>query len=251
MAKQKQITSKKSKLHQTDARVSGQRNIAPTAPSSRSSVTRSAPRTLHIELLSDTTFSRGEGTAGVVDAEVEHDEFGIPYIGGKSIRGLLRDGWLSMQVHFPELHHAAGRVLGHGQALDDTCRMRISDAVLPSTIRDVARNAVERREHTIAPSTMLEAFTAVRYQTAENRATGAPEETTLRSSRVVLHGFVFESRLTWLNRYEPDADDLRVLALCALAVRNGGLLRNRGRGFLQMTLDGDPAQTRRYLEATA
>ena len=58
-----------------------------------------SPQTLHMELLSDATFGRGEGTAGQVDTEVEHDEFGIPYIGGKAVRGLLRDTWLSMRPH--------------------------------------------------------------------------------------------------------------------------------------------------------
>lgn len=61
------------------------------------------PNVLHIELLSDATFGRGEGSAGEVDTEVEHDEFGIPFIGGKTVRGLLRDTWLSMRPHFPEL----------------------------------------------------------------------------------------------------------------------------------------------------
>lgn len=249
MAKKKQITSKKSKRKQADGRAAGESKLAEAVSPGRSVAARLVPRTLRIELLSDTTFSRGEGTAGVVDAEVEHDEHGMPYIGGKSIRGLLRDSWLSMQACFPELHEAASRVLGHGQALDDTCRLRLSDAVLPSDLRDVVRHAVERGEHPIAPSAMLAAFTTVRYQTAEDRATGAPDATTLRSSRVVLRGFTFESRLSWLNGYEPTADDLRVLALCALSCRHGGLSRNRGRGHLRMTLDDDLQQTQRYLEA--
>lgn len=227
MAKKKRITSKKSKKLGTEG-----------------------PKKLYIELLSDTTFSRGEGTAGVVDAEVEHDEFGVPFIGGKSIRGLLRDSWLSMQAHFPKLQEAAARVLGHSQALDGSCRLRIGDATLPDDLRDAVRGAVERGEHPISPSIVLEAFTTVRVQTAEDRATGAPDSTTLRSSRVVLRDFVFESKLSWLDGYRPTADDLKLLALCALSCRHGGLLRNRGRGHLRMTLDGDLEQTRRYLEAT-
>src|ERR1700733_6562544 len=90
---------------------------------------------LRVELLSDTTFSRGEGTAGVVDTEVEHDEFGIPFVGGKTIRGLLRDSWFSMHSHFSDLDKAAERVFGRSQALDESCKLRIGDALLPASIR--------------------------------------------------------------------------------------------------------------------
>lgn len=209
------------------------------------------PSALHITLLSDTTFSRGEGTAGMVDTEVEHDEFGLPFVGGRTIRGLLRDSWLSMHAHFPTLAQAAVRVLGQSQDLDESCRLRIGDARLPRVIRASVRAAVERDHARLSPDAILAAFTAIRYQTAEDRETGAPESTTLRSSRVVLREFVFEAPLTWLNGYQPGADDLRVLALCALATRHGGLLRNRGRGHLRVTLDGNLDTTRAFAGGTA
>jgi hypothetical protein len=202
------------------------------------------PGILHIELLADSTFSRGEGTAGAVDTEVEHDENGLPFIGGKTVRGLLRDAWLSMCDCFPDLQTAADRVLGRSRSLDETCRLRFGDALLSEPVCRPVRAAVERTEKPLSPETILAAFTDIRYQTAEDRDTGAPATTTLRSSRVVLRGFSFESSLTWLDGYEPVPDDLRLLALCALATRHGGLLRNRGRGHVRVTLDGDVEKTR-------
>ncbi len=210
------------------------------------------PSTLYIELLSDATFSRGEGTAGVVDTEVEHDACGIPFIGGKSIRGLLRDSWLSMRDCFSTLDDAATRVLGRSQALDESCRLRIGDGHLPEALRATVRAAVERAEEMrLSPTTILAGFTSIRYQTAEDRKTGAPAEGTLRSSRVVVRGFAFAAPLVWLNGYRPSPGDLQVLALCALATRHGGLLRNRGRGHLRMTLDGNLEYTRRLAEGKA
>lgn len=209
-----------------------------------------SPSFLQIELLSDTTFSRGEGAAGVVDTEVERDDLGMPFIGGKTVRGLLRDSWLSMSRHFPSLVDAAARVLGRSQAVDESCRLRIGDAVLPAEIRAAVRRAAEREEHPLAPRAILDGFTSIRYQTAEHRETGAPDVKTLRSSRIVLRGFVFEASLSWLDRYQPTASDVRLLALCALATRHGGLLRNRGRGHIRMTLDGDLEKTRESAEAT-
>jgi RAMP superfamily len=210
------------------------------------------PLFLQIELLSDSTFSRGEGTAGVVDTEVQHDDFGMPFIGGKTVRGLLRDSWLSMCHRFQGLEQAAACVLGRSQAVDESCRLRIGDAVLPAAIRETVRRATnpKERDHRLAPGAVLDGFTSIRYQTAEDRETGAPDVTTLRSSRVVLRGFVFDAGLSWLASYQPTADDVRLLALCALATRRGGLLRNRGRGHIRMTLDGSVEETRKYAEAT-
>lgn len=185
-----------------------------------------------------------------MDVEVEHDRFGIPFIGGKTLRGLLRDSWLSMHEQFADLVPAAERVLGRSQALDESCRLRIGDAVLPPAIRAKVREAVERTERPLSPAQILAGFTNIRCQTAEDRRSGAPEVTTLRSSRVVLRGFAFDAGLTWLYGYQPTADDLRLLALCALATRHGGLMRNRGRGHIRITLDGDIDATRMHAEAS-
>lgn len=210
------------------------------------------PSFLKIELLSDATFSRGEGAAGVVDTEVERDELGMPFIGGKTVRGLLRDSWLSMSRHFPGLTDAAERVLGRAQAVDESCRLRIGDAILPPVIRAAVCQAMDptRRAHPLSSGTILDGFTSIRYQTAEDRETGAPDITTLRSSRVVLRSFSFQASLSWLDDYRPIPADVRHLALCALATRHGGLLRNRGRGHIRITLDGDLKATRKHAEGT-
>ncbi len=206
-----------------------------------------APSFLRIELLSDTTFSRGESSA-VADIEVERDRWGVPYIGGRTVRGLLRDSWLSMQDHFPQLHQAARRVLGDSFALDDTCRLRIGDAVLPSRMLSVVRAAAQRSRNALPAMAVLDGFSTLRYQTAEDRETGAPDETTLRSSRVVLRGFAFDAPLLWLDGYLPCQQDVQLLALCALATRHGGLLRNRGRGHIRITLVGSLNYTRECVE---
>lgn len=205
---------------------------------------RAMPSYLHIELLSDATFSRGEGTAGLTDVEVEHDMHGLPFIGGRTVRGLLRDSWLSMQLCFPGLAEPAARVLGRTRSLDEGCRLRLGDALLPAPLQELVRAGVEPEEHRLRPETILAAFTDIRYQTAEDRRRGAPERTTLRNTRVVLRGFTFEAPLTWLDSYQPSPDDLQVLALSALATRHGGLARNRGRGHLRCTINGDLVGTR-------
>lgn len=202
------------------------------------------PSRLRIELLSDATFGRGEGTAGAVDTEVEHDRNGLPFIGGKTVRGLLRDSWLSMSDCFPGLRLAAEHMLGPSRSVDATCTLRIGDARLPALLLSAIESAVGRSQTPLFWGDALAAFTSVRHQTAENRTTGAPEPTSLRSTRVVLRGFCFDAPLTWINDYEPTQEDLGLLALCALVTRHGGLLRNRGRGHIRISLDGNLTRTR-------
>jgi len=200
------------------------------------------PATLVIELLSDTTFGRGEGTPGVVDVEVEHDAYGLPMLGGKALRGLVRDSWLSMQAHFPELVVSGRRVLGPHADVDEAGIVRIGDATIDAQARRFFVWSVKREQHRIAPATILAALTDVRAQTAEDRRSGAPSATTLRSTRVTIRGLRLIAQLNWL--VEPDMTDLRCLALAALATRHGGLGRNRGRGHLRITIEGDVERTR-------
>jgi hypothetical protein len=199
-------------------------------------------RFLQIDLLSDAAFSRGEGTAGLVDVEVEHDAMGLPFLGGKTVRGLLHDSWLSMQGCFPTLGHAAKRIFGDEADVTECAILRIGDAMVDNETRKWIEAAETRLEHPLSPSAVLEALTDIRRQTSEERITGAPAETTLRSTRVVIRGLRLEAPLLWLA--EPEAADLRCLALALLTTRHAGLARNRGRGHIRMTLDGDLERTR-------
>lgn len=212
------------------------------------------PIALQICLLSDATFGRGAGTPGAVDVEIEHDDHGLPFVGGRTVRGLLRDGWLSMAEAFPELAVAAGRVLGVERDLAETGILGVGDARLVGGPGDggiradpapwVAAAISGRR---IGPADVLAALTTIRQQTAEDRATGAPRTRTLRASRAALSDLVFHAPLRWSA--EPDEFDLRCLAMSALAVRHAGLGRNRGRGHIELALDGDLAWTTASISA--
>jgi hypothetical protein len=198
---------------------------------------------IQIELLSDTTFSRGEGTAGLVDVEVEHDAWGLPFLGGKAVRGLLRDSWLSMQEGFPELAPSAVRLFGPEGDCDESSMLHIGDAVVDEETRRWIQAAQTRANHPVSPAAVLEALTDMRRQTSEMRQTGAPAETTLRAVRVIVRGLILCAPLHWLA--DPTPQDVRCLCLALLATRHAGLSRNRGRGHVRMSLDGDPEKTRK------
>ena len=201
------------------------------------------PEFVEILFLSETTFSQGRGSAGIVDIEVEHDELGLPFVGGKTIRGLLRDTWLSMQDVFPELQEAGVRVFGISQDMEEKAILRFGDAMVDQNTRQWIKAALTRKKYPLSKNEILESLTEIRWQTAENRETGAPEETTLRAVRVVLPGIKLKASLFWFEK--PTITDLRVLSLTLLATRHGGLSRHRGRGHVCLTLNGDLELTRR------
>src|SRR5262249_32459039 len=123
------------------------------------------PSLLTVELLSDTTFGRGQGTAGEVDVEVEHDDLGLPFVRGKVLHGLMRDAWLTIAPHFADLGDAAGRVLGVEADLADAAVLRVGDALLPEDVRAWVRHAVRRSHQPLRPDQILRTLTDIRRQT--------------------------------------------------------------------------------------
>jgi hypothetical protein len=208
---------------------------------------------LTLHLLSDTTFGRGDGLAGVVDAEVQHDDYGLPYLSGKTLKGLL--GAECAEVLFAlrqkngrdmiPWEQAAARLFGGpGSTEAETGQMHVGDACLPASLRGalaaefapLSKTAQGRQQRA-----NLESLTAVRRQTAMEAETGAPKKNTLRTMRVILRDIRFTATLTFsfeIDRAEYVLDRA-LLAACVKAFRRAGAGRNRGRGRLRAELSAD------------
>lgn len=202
---------------------------------------------LCFSLMSDATFGRGEGVAGLVDQEVDHDELGLPYLDGRTLKGLLNEECANVLYALEQQqdkavvgrwHRAASQLFGGpGSTLSDGAQLHVGPAQPPADLVDAVRQAVETRDARLTAADVLEALTAIRRQTAVNAETGVPDQGTLRAMRVVLRDTPFEARLTFTGK--PDEDDLSLLAACTVALRRAGTGRNRGRGRLQATLHAD------------
>ena len=187
---------------------------------------------LKFVLESDAAFGRGDGVAGIVDAEVQHDEWGCPYLGGRSLKGLLVLECAEILAALSDKSRwekAARRLFGNpGSALGDNALLSIGDAQLPSDLRAaIAQDANAGRE------AVLESITALRRQTAMDEG-GVPREHSLRTTRLVLRQTPFEAELYFAAR--PTESDLALLAACVKAFRRAGGGRNRGWGRLTAEL---------------
>jgi CRISPR/Cas system CSM-associated protein Csm3 (group 7 of RAMP superfamily) len=188
---------------------------------------------LKITLKSDTTFGRGDGVAGLVDAEVQHDENGLPYLGGKTLKGLLGttcDEILNSPATSSYIWtQSRNRLFGApGSGVEEAAGLHVGHALLPEDLRQTIAYSVYYGR--LDPKDVLASLTTLRRQTAMDAGTGAPLQETLRTMRVIVRETPFISRLNF--KREPEKTDLALLAACVKALRRAGTGRNRGRGRL-------------------
>lgn len=194
---------------------------------------------LTLTLQSDAAFGRGDGVAGLINAEVQHDDNGFPYMGGKTLKGLL--GAACGEIIFAmkqnntlgNWEEAAQRLFGGpGSGRDEAATLHVGDAQLPDDLRTVVADEV--RHGKVTREEVLDSLTALRRQTAMNAATGAPQQESLRTIRVILREMTFTARLDFFS--DPKAGDLPLLAACVRGLKRAGSNRNRGLGRLEVAL---------------
>ena len=198
---------------------------------------------LKIKLLSDTTFGRGDGVAGIIDQEVEHDACGLPYLRGRTLKGVLSEECDNLiytlannqsannQSYWREV---ANKLFGiSGSGLDIIAAVHIGDAQLPQELRNAVDYELQQKQFT--PQQILDSLTTIRKQTSIDNQTGVADKGSLRSARVVLRDLEFTSNL-FFEAKTVDENMLALLAVGALALRHLGSGRNRGRGHVQCTL---------------
>lgn len=212
---------------------------------------------LKLKLLSDTTFGRGDGVAGLVDQEVEHDRYGFPYLRGRTLKGLLSEECDNLVAAIADENQQkkwqkiSDKLFGKpGSTLDCQGIMHVGDACLPKDLRNAIAtqidNELERKrrspayQSTLTSGDILESLTTIRRQTAIDPEHGSSVKHSLRSARVILRDLPFESKLLFTQELNADLEeDKNILALLivgTLALRRVGSGRNRGRGHVQCTL---------------
>ena len=202
---------------------------------------------LKIELLSASISSGGEGRIGQVDREVVFDEWGLPFLPGRRLKGLWRDAcreladaWQACSTKdtkpghlFVEPDYLFGEV-GKGPGTG-SARVQIQNAYLREAPLLAPWLRYGLHEKRVTRDEVIESFASVRAQTAVDRLTGAPKENTLRFTRVLRPGLTFEAPLRFAGE-TPEPDLLRALALGAAALQRMGVNRTRGLGEVDCRL---------------
>lgn len=207
---------------------------------------------LKIKLLSDTTFGRGDGVAGLIDQEVEHDIYGFPYLRGRTLKGLLReecDNLIAIfleQNKFQHWENIACNLFGvSGSNSETKAAMHVGDACLPDDLRQVVAYEIDCEQ--LNNKEVINSLTTIRRQTAINYESGIADEGSLRSFRVIMRDLEFTASL--LFETQPTEETLSLLSAAILSLRRLGSGRNRGRGHVKCTLHqySDEDITKRYI----
>ncbi|MDR0434390.1 MAG: hypothetical protein LBH21_04905 [Gracilibacteraceae bacterium] len=183
---------------------------------------------IELRLRSDTCVASGLGAFGGVDTDIAVDEFGLPVIPAKRLKGLLREAGLDIASLLPEWADTFYRLYGKPGASDSGGLILSSGELVDA---DALKKEIKNRDYT--PAQVTEIFTSLRTGTA---MTGEglirkTDDNTLRVTRVAESGLTFS-----FDALFPD-DCAEFLAKCCQAVRGIGSGRTRGFGEVECKLD--------------
>ena len=198
--------------------------------------------TLRVHTLSPLHLGYGQADVNV-DAEVVHDEVGLPYFPAKRLKGLLYESALEVtEMNTPlgkgeDLREELDALFQHGSQGD-------ARLIIPSLYLEGHENMKEDWQYLqsaypeiFTANDVLEQYTSLRYQTRLDRKTGTAADGSLHNMRVVEAGLDFEGKI------EIIGGTVRHLKLLALAFKNltqAGVKRTRGFGCIDclMLQDG-------------
>ncbi len=183
---------------------------------------------LKIKLMSDLCAGSGKNYAAVIDLDTAVDEYGIPYIPSRRLKGCMREVAEMLEIK----NESIDKIFGVS-ASSDSGALSISDA----RISDYADAVNAVAANGITPEAVTELFCSVRAETALKNDTA--KEHSLRFIRVV-------NRISSIN-WEPmeffadielsDDKEYDELEKIVKGLRNIGYHRNRGLGAVKCTLE--------------
>lgn len=186
---------------------------------------------LEITLKSDLCTGSGYSYGGIVDTDSVSNEYGMPVIPGRRLKGCMRE---AAEEILPAL-----RVRDLNQIFGQRGNRRGGNLTVDNAqIRDYEKMIPELRNLTKKYSSekIFQLFSSVRGQTKMDE-NGLAEDNSLRFTRVINHyrpgsdeEMVFEAELLFVNQIE---DDLKKIVSATRAI---GMKRNRGFGRIHCTL---------------
>lgn len=219
---------------------------------------------LTVTTRSETAPGSGESDGSVIDRDIVHDRYGLPYLPARRIKGLLREsafdvvsmlGWAGVMserdglLSLNSVFGASGSHEAGWVRFDDLTLEGAED--LHTWLRWSQHQAAARdeRDFEVTPLRVLEQYTAVRAQTRIDAETGTAEENTLRRTRVLRRGLTFAGRVEIIvpddeYRAAKETASEVVLALACAGLRRVGLSRNRGLGRVDAGLWSDDEDRR-------
>lgn len=203
---------------------------------------------IHITLYSDLCTGNGYSYYGTIDSEAEHDEFGLPFIPARRLKGCLREcaELLSDSGLWGKSNDESGNAEKYTDPLNylfgmsadvGTKGIRIENAYI-SGYEQIKKDLKLIKENKqiqkyISPDEVLDIFSDVKAQTKMEN--GVADDNSLRFTRIIhqFSPFNKENRLDFIAKVEyPEGQEIKLKQICK-ALRHMGMNRNRGLGCVK------------------
>lgn len=207
--------------------------------------------TLKITLKSDLCAGSGYAFNGLIDSDVCYDEYGIPYIPGRRLKGCFKETADILNkacnefITKTEIEKLFGRSGDKSQGVLTVDNAYIEDyEIISSDMKDFISGY-----EFITPQKILEQYTSVKAQTRLDEE-GIALDNTLRYTRTVNHykidGSSDETRFyanVSVDEKMIDNNLFEKLVMIVKATRNIGMNRNRGLGSIECCFDDEKNTT--------
>ena len=181
---------------------------------------------MKIELKSDLCAGVGKHYAAILDLDTALDEFGLPYIPSRRLKGCMREA--AEMIGIQSINEIFG-VSGKGESGS----LRIGNAVIKNYVGTVT--AI--RENGILHNEVTNLFCYTRQETAIDSKTSTAKEGTLRFIRVVNKDYPnSDNPMCFYAPIEFDDEYENEIKKTCKALRNIGYHRNRGIGAVECSL---------------
>ena len=183
---------------------------------------------ISIKLLSDLCCYSGEVYNTTVDTDVVYDDYGLPYIPAKRLKGCIREAALELYEMGLLPHYNAI----FGKEGSDASAFTISNAKLKNYEEIVnGLNQFEKADF-VNQQKVLSLFTYLRTQTAVDTNTGTAIENSLRTLRVLKKGLIFHADVDLKNN-----DYAEEFKNAVSMVKHMGVSRTRGLGLVELKVE--------------
>lgn len=202
-----------------------------------------------IALKSDTMMGSGQSIPGVIDNDILYDEYGIPYMNAKTMKGHLGEQmrWIYRLKHDSFKNVSLSELLGSPdtEGIKREGKLRFSTVHLPEAVAGRIRKAV--REKVVTKEEILDSLTVPYTYTALD-SEGIAEDHTLRRTRMVRGGITFETEIR-VENLNDEEEKLLTWGVCAL--QHIGTCKSKGKGLVQCDIIDTESLRKKYVETEA
>ena len=181
---------------------------------------------MKIELKSDLCAGVGKHYAAILDLDTALDEFGLPYIPSRRLKGCMREAAEMIGIQsISEIFGVSGR--------GESGSLRIGNAV----IENYTETVTAIRANDVLHNEVTDLFCYTRQETSIDSETNTAKDGSLRFIRVVNKDYPNSSKpMCFYAPIEFDDEYEKEIKKICKALRNIGYHRNRGLGAVECSL---------------